>query len=591
MLASCIALMLTVGTGSTQASPKALCEMRFRLSGPSPAVEVSIAFSGLKPTPEGFTLELPDFGEWTDIDALYLRNFVCEPPARRTGVGSNRWTVAIPDGWDGVLKASYTIPLIEQESKLHERHGLLPHLARDGAGKPASAYALSTNTVMRLWRGESPVPMERTVRISADEGMSIGTGWGGLSTAVQECRLAEEGGETPILVGRPRVSRASEGGIDYEVAQFSVGDDVTGSLLALAKAAIPAYAKGTGRSIDRPVRIFIIDKGGGQWLDRACLVQKATPAEVQNPYYMSLVAHELFHQWLGGYARGRSSSMDWFTEGFTDYMANCHLAQTGLVSTQWFADRMLELSGEAFGCDAYGKAAFGDASVNWREGANETLAYKGGATLAFCLDAALHAAGKPRVAAMIGDLGRLPGGQFALNDIKAWLEKQGMGSFYAAYIEKAALPDPRKALEQAGFARQKVPLAYLGIRAADAEGQGFGKVAALDPEGPAAKAGMRVGDVIVGMAPMLSRIPETVRTETEYTFGMAMFDPQKPATIDVLRGSDKMRLTMLPKPFGEGAVWRMESSGRGFFGPPTSQDSEAFPLLPARAACPSACAR
>src|SRR5262249_37538104 len=148
---------------------------------------------------------------------------------------------------------------------------------------------------------------------------------------------------------------------------------------------------------------------------------------------------------------------------------------------------------------AFGQVTFAE-GVDWRDGdgPRETLAYKGGAMLAFFLDVALREGGHRGVPALIGDLVEAKG--YTVASIKTWLEAHKLGDFYAPYIAHAGLPELRDALASIGFefGESAERLSYLGI---SATGEPFGTITALDPDGPAARAGAKVGDRISGLWP------------------------------------------------------------------------------------------
>jgi predicted metalloprotease with PDZ domain len=317
---------------------------------------------------------------------------------------------------------------------------------------------------------------------------------------------------------------------------------------------IPAYERSTGVPIDRPVRIFAIEKGGGQWLDRACVVQ-ANPLELANsPYYYVFIAHELFHQWLGGYVRRPDEKLVWFKEGFTDYFATYHITGAGLATPEWFVGRVLELNREARATPAFDKVAFADPSVAWRADANEDYAYKGGTILAFCLDAELYARGKGPLARLISELAKRPGGIYDLEAITEWLRANGVGDLVDRYIAKPSLPDPRELMPKIGYTLKTVKLSYLGIKTES--GKGRGTVVAIDPEGPAATTGINVGDVITNTSARLFDRPDIFAAPNEYRFGLELFDASKgKISIEVERDGAKHVYTLVPGALGEGHFW------------------------------------
>jgi hypothetical protein len=160
-------------------------------------------------------------------------------------------------------------------------------------------------------------------------------------------------------------------------------------------------------SPEDPVRLFIAPwEGGGTMTDHGCIV--GAPGALDDglaPDYVRLLAHELFHIWLGGYLSPDDESLVWFHEGFTEYCAVWHVAASGLASREWFAERIAIMDAETRASEAYGRVAFADPAVSWRDdnGPNETLGYRGGALLAFCADQELRRQGRPGLLQMLAD--------------------------------------------------------------------------------------------------------------------------------------------------------------------------------------------
>jgi hypothetical protein len=547
------------GPGAPEAGALEDSRVEYRLdyNPAGPSLDIRLSVTGVDPARRDVHLVLSDVGEWVEVDSLYVRSLRCQPPARRDPGVSARWVLELPEGWDGSIDVSYSIPLIERGSVLNGRRGLLPWYVPDAMGGVAYAVAFSENTLMRVLVDGELVRGARVITLGAPEGLTIASGWGGTALGSQSVTLPADLGESPIAFGRsPLVAAASRDGVDYEVVQFSATPDATVPVLALAQALIPSYGRACARPIDRPVRVFITDKGGGQWMDRGVMMQAASEGEAGSPYYRHLVAHELFHQWLGGYAKAPDESTVWFKEGFTDYLSLWHLAATGLVDHQWFVSRLLELNAEARRSEAFGHMAFGDPSATWRDGDGpaETLAYRGGAILAFLADCELRRHGRPGLSRMIGDLGAQGAGPYSLTTIRQWMERHGLAEFYARHVAAPGLPSLDESLEFAGFHRveRTAELSYIG--AATQGNAAFGTVSAVDPAGPAAAAGLAIGDQITGFwltRPDRPQVAETVTTP--YRFGLELFPPgAAEVNIGVLRGDQDLTIRVAPRPMPGG---------------------------------------
>lgn len=511
-------------TTRTGAQPAVSYEVAFVAERGDPRVRVQCVFTGLN---TGAAFSIADFGEWTQVDSYYLRGFRAEPSLRRVGHEGGWELTATPTGWDGSLHVSYSIPCIEHGSRAFESHGLLPWVVLDESGAVAYAAVQLTNTLLRA--EGMPAGATPTLTLRAPAEMPIVAGWSGDVASGAVLPLSEPQAVSGlVLFGRHRVARAVHDDQPREVYQFTRGDELAAEMLALSSDLVARYGQSTGRPMDDPLRVFIVDKGGGQWTPHGVFVQGASRDEFAGPHFRHLVAHELFHQWLGGYAKPADGSLVWFMEGFTEYQSLLDLVRGGRASREWFAERLLEHDDVARKSPALGKAFFGDAALGWRDGNGplETLAYSGGAVLAFHIDAELHRRGKPRLARQLGNLAAPGSEAYTRERIRSLMDAACVGDLFAAYIEKPALPDTLASLQTAGFERIDDDVAYLGIEI-DSEGP-LGTIVSIDPDGPAAASGLRAGDVVTGLWPCRTdrpRLSPLGASATRFRFGLTLAEP------------------------------------------------------------------
>jgi len=114
-----------------------------------------------------------------------------------------------------------------------------------------------------------------------------------------------------------------------------------------------------------------------------------------------------------------------------------------------------------------------------------------------------------------------------------------------------ARPQPFPRLEDDLAAASQVLPAWMGIQfaAADAERRsrarlepGAARVLTVYPESPAAAAGLRPGDIVIGPPGAPFREPDQIR---EWTMLSRVDEPQ---LLEVLRGDDRVQISLVPKP-------------------------------------------
>ncbi|HSD11188.1 MAG TPA: hypothetical protein VLF14_09400, partial [Candidatus Binatia bacterium] len=466
------------------------------------------------------------------------------------------FAVDAPSGWDGTLDASYVIPLARSGSRAEQAHGLLPR------SDDSHAAGFSSNTLIDVIQGARRLEAERTIRFVGPPDATIATGWGGLSTGAQEVRFDHAIDNVPLVFGHlSAVSTSDAGGLRFEIAQFGPGPDGTGHALRIAETLVPLYGRNSGRPYGEPVRLFLTPlTRGGTHTDHGCIVGfQADDLDAENvPEFIRIVAHELFHNWLGGCLRPPDDeSLVWFHEGFTEYFTTWHMTASSLASREWFAERLASMDAVARSSSAFGRVTFAEPSVRWRDGdgPNETLAYRGGAMLAFFADVELRRQGGPGLMKLVADLLRDGDRPLTLVAIREWMGSNGLAEFYASYVAKpASLPDLDSALREIGFeaTESEASLTYLGIEIEGSDS--IGKIAALDPDGPAARAGFKIGDQIVGCAPSRMNPPRVgASVATPYRFGLnRLASGAKVGTLDVVRDGRELTLSIEPRPIPGG---------------------------------------
>ncbi len=519
-------------------------ELRLAFDDPDaarPAWRVELQAQGLQGC-EGLLLDLADWGEWLRLDDYYLRGLECDPPLRRRADG-HAFDVLAPADWDGVLHARYELAVVGLGSTAREAFGLLPYRA------PTYAFGFASNTLATLeWHG-MPADVEREVEIVVPDDWTIASGFAAPALGRLRVRVPPGFGNTALAFGVP-VSRAQAvvGGVPLHVVQYGGTQPVAEPLAAFAARYLQACTQSLGVPPARPLTLIVTEPGfGGTRTDGAIAV--GCPAGLDgdaDAYTLHFLAHELFHDWLGGTLQStQGERLAWFWEGFTEYASLWHLAQQGAVSRAWFAQRVLDWEADLAGNENWGRLAFADPDVNWRDGAIEPLAYKGSALLAFELDVTLRAAGKPGVLEMLRALLAQDGGRYGLESIRSWLVAEGLQDAWDAGFAAPRRVDPRPLLRASGFVEveRPWPLAFVGVRL-DRDGP-FGTVVGVDPDGPAAGI-VQVGDVVSGLTPTRETIDGAQAAVPEYPFGLAYYETASEVRIDVERGGERLELWVRP---------------------------------------------
>lgn len=525
------------------AGPRIDYRLSYDPSAGDPVWRVELNASGLQGA-EGLALELENWGEWLRLDDYYLRRLVSEPPLRRREQ-RNVVEVVTPAGWDGELRVSYELPLVELGSDARESFGLLPYRA------PSYAFGFAANTLFQVTWNDRPEAVERTLELLAPPDWTIASGFGAPALGRLQTRLPPHVGNMVISMGIPVAVASVTGVVPIEVVQWGGSAPVAERLHDFARVYLASCTRSLGVPPADPVRLIVTEPGhGGTRVDGAIAVGCPGGADgAWSPYTLHFLAHELFHDWLGGRLRSaeEGESMCWFWEGFTEYLSLWHLAQTGLVSREWFAARLFDYEEELRSNEHWGRVAFADPEVAWRDPAVEPLAYKGSALLAFALDAELWRAGKGGVAALPRALLERDGGRYTRTSIQRWLGEQDLEAFWRDHFAAPRREAPRPDLLALGYEERSEPrlLAYVGLRL-DRDGP-FGTVVAVDSSGPSAGL-VSVGDRVSGLTPTREPIEGAESAAPDFPFGLAYYEPEAEVVrVDLERGSDHHQVWVRPR--------------------------------------------
>ena len=550
--------------------------VQYTAAGDTGTLKVSLRARALGPASGMITIALPNWGEWTTAREPYVRDLRIDGSAFSF---DPKGQLAVPRTLtgDGELVVTYELRVRDAGSAANLDRRLLPY--RDAT----HVFGFAKNTLAGLLVDGRPVQRPSVITIEAAPDEAIFTGWGGYSTGRQTARAsAEFPTENGVFaIGRVvGMTTRSVNGVPVEVAQFAAGQDITTEIAGYADSLVATMSRTTGRGPRGPMRIMLEPQRqegvfGGTHTNDGTVVY--FPVEPLSVFAKSTLAHEIFHDWLGSHLLA-DEAVTWFNEGFTEYIALWHATAAGLVTPAQFAERMMDVERRARRSTSLGRVRFADLGTKWRDGdgANETMAYQGGAMLAFFADVRLRQRGGA-VTDIIRQLLSRPQREYGLSDIRIAMTRLGVSDVYAQSIDGTHVAAVRPLLIAAGFdetAAQPAGLTYLGIDAryegADSLGVVPAVVLAIDPAGPAAKTDLRVGDRIIDIGSLRGDPPNIEPGElTRYRFGLNVVPSSaSTVTLRVERDGSVKEVQVAPVPRAGGVRhplrWNPER-GAGFF--------------------------
>ena len=603
---------------------------------------VDVEVTGASPDDGPLRFALDDFGGWQDLASPYLALLSADPAPHVVDLAAGVFETDVPRAGDGSVRLAYRVTTLPMHSDLQRANGLLPASGpayafgwstnvlvqvSDDHGPVQGRRTLELRAppgvpIVTGWSGRSEGAQRVELAVEPGNGpIAFGTPRFAARSGAGDAR---DGGEGRAGAGDRGSSDARNFAV--EVFQFGEGGELADVVADVLVRAAPALGRLFGQPARQPYRAFVSDHSGGGmgshhglWIAHTA---DESPERRDSPWLAAFVLHEHIHDWLGISVGDEHESLTWFMEGFTEYLSLWAAAATGLVPRVYFATRLLELEQIARTDSALGEVRFGDPSVRWRDGDGrvERLAYTGAPLLALLIDLDLRGLADADMPGEAGAGGRVaspvvdrrgasradPGGprsadnrgglpalvralladgprRIDLAELRRTFEALGLGSRWAASIDGTELPDTRTLLERAGFALVGEPtdLSYVGLRA-DGDGPGA-TVTAVDPDGPGAAAGVRVGDVITGWfrardvaasvvapvadnvsAPAAAPLAASVAGDPgEYPFGLTLFEPGAlGAFLGVRRGDTDWKLDIVPRVLpGAGRVTHWSDTG------------------------------
>jgi M61 glycyl aminopeptidase len=413
-----------------------------------PIWKLSIRGKGFDPAAGAICLVFDNWGDWYDIDSLYIDMIHAEPTVDSELFPGNAVVLHAPPSWDGSFEADFVLLPLRAGTKANQRWGMLPRWS------PSYSFGQTRNVIPQVFQDAGKVDAAYSVTLSAPPGVSISSDWLGLTAATQTAAIDPTVGNGFLGFGEPlehQLRSLPQGRL--EVIHYGQGQKVAGKIADLVEQLATSISSALGPPAD-PLVIYISDLGGGGMGTDFGLVlgyEVDTPTWLINsPHYLHFIAHEFFHHWLGSKLRG-SETYTWFHEGFTEYFGLWHLAATGAITEQWFRERLLELGLEAIDDSSWGELPFAGQGISWRDddGPNETMAYKGGAILAFMIDVQLRESGRTGGLQMLRDFLADGNRDVRLSDLKAWAHGHDLDDFWKEYVAGTTVPNLNDWLDRA----------------------------------------------------------------------------------------------------------------------------------------------
>ncbi|MEM7306575.1 MAG: hypothetical protein AAF682_07890 [Planctomycetota bacterium] len=523
--------------------------------------------TGADPRAGALRFETNGWG-WPD-DGGYFELVSSDPPVAEAAEGGPPLALRRPPRWSGDARLVYRLRVAQRGSDEHQRFGLAPSRG-DGF-----AYGHSQNTLLRPYQEGDPLDAEvRITLVAAQADGPLISGWAGSAHGRRSVVPELPWGNSPVVFGAPR-STASVAAGDLRVEVFQLtGTGAAEHCADLVRRLAPAMARATGWPARSPSRVFLSDAmGGGMGSDYGLHLNFPRDAGLGHErgfWFQTTLAHELFHEWLGVRLHESSGSLVWFREGFTEYFAQWFCAAEGITPRERFAETLEEFDRYAGRNSSFRRTPFARPGVRWRDGdgPNELSAYRGAPVLALALDVELRDAGHPGLLSLVRDLLARDEHVFPPATVREWFVAHGLEERWNDWVAGVDVPSAADSLRRAGFVPTDVPVdvAYLGLHTV--EEKPIWRVLGVDPGGPAAKAGVEVGDVIDGFYPFNGAPTRLMELDTPYTFGLDIFTPGLEGSfLGVKRGDEKLQLFVEPelRPWGLRTGWGVGEGVDAFF--------------------------
>jgi predicted metalloprotease with PDZ domain len=199
---------------------------------------------------------------------------------------------------------------------------------------------------------------------------------------------------------------------------------------------LPAYTDyfGGAPAADYSTFHFAYPSSDGSAFARSFTLQYEYPLNmIERELWAHGLAHETMHLWIGVVER-TGHEIEWFTEGFTDYLAIKHLYQLGYLDDEGLRSELGSvMSRHQLGKRMSGDTSLRDAGAN--KGQNWFLIYGSGALIALILDAEMSVEKPGSFDDMMSELFMAGKQTYDYDSLMAFLDEHSNGRASQVYKE------------------------------------------------------------------------------------------------------------------------------------------------------------
>jgi predicted metalloprotease with PDZ domain len=270
--------------------------------------------------------------------------------------------------------------------------------------------------------------------------------------------------ENSLVAGRFQPTEIAAGNFTFLLAFPGAGADERNDVSSALRAVVQEY--GAMFPATPPTRYLMTvlrgpERDAEAFRHSAAFTEPAALDGESRILWAGTLAHELLHSWIGHAIRPAVyADLQWFTEGFTEYLSLRTLARQRILTEADFTRRLENL----LGLYLYFRASPAFSGVTPRSAGaskarNRLGVYNAGAAIAFCLDQRLRAAsgGSRTLTDLVRRLHErfgVPGAPLGYDELVAVSSEvagEEMGGFFSAYVGGEESLPVGSCLAQAGY--------------------------------------------------------------------------------------------------------------------------------------------